>query len=121
MPADPDRMYRWRKLTEQQRAAVLRQRREERKPWHSPPHYQSDSTTYYLITAACFEHKHIIGHSPERMTAFETDLVDVLKGNSSTLFAWNLLPNHYHALIDAPCVKTLLRELGRLHGRSSFN
>jgi putative transposase len=114
-------MYRWWKLTEQQRGAVLRQRREGRKPWHSPPHYQSDSTTYYLITAACFEHQHIIGHSPQRMLAFETDLVDVLTVHSRTLFARNLLPNHYHVLIDAPCVRTLLHELGRLHGRSSFH
>ena len=30
-----------------------------------------------------------------------------------------VLPNHYHALIEAANVKALLGELGRLHGRTS--
>ena len=73
-----------------------------------------------MITAACFEHRHVIGHSPERMLAFEKELVEVLTSQSRTLFAWNLLPNHYHSLVDTESVKAVLRELGRLHGRSSF-
>lgn len=97
---NPEHMYRWRQMTDEQRAAVLEQRREAHEPWHSPPHYESESTTYYMITAACFEHRHVIGHSPERMLAFEKELVEVLTSQSRTLFAWNLLPNHYHSLVD---------------------
>jgi REP element-mobilizing transposase RayT len=34
-------------------------------------------------------------------------------------FAWCVLPNHYHALVEAPDIKRLLHELGLLHGRTS--
>jgi putative transposase len=121
LPTDPNQMYRWRKLNEDQRKAVLEQRRREHRPWHSPAHYESESTTYYVITAACFEHRHVIGHSPERMAKFEKDLVELLTAGSTAVFAWCVLPNHYHALIDTPSVKQLLADIGRLHGRSSFD
>ena len=107
-------------MTEEQRAAVLQDRKQERRPWHSPPHYESEETTYYMLTAACFEHKRHIGYSVERMDAFEDELVSVLAAGSSAVFAWNVLPNHYHALVDTPSVKELIRELGQLHGRNSF-
>jgi putative transposase len=29
------------------------------------------------------------------------------------------LPNHYHALVEAPDIKMLVYQLGRLHGRTS--
>ena len=113
-------MYRWRRMTAQQRAAVIEQRRRERKPWHSPPHYENDRSTYYLITAACFEHRHIIGMSPDRMSDFEIKLRESLDASSNTVFAWTVLPNHYHALVTTLSVKTLLSSLGKLHGRTSF-
>lgn len=56
-------MYRWRKMTAQQRAEILEERIAHQRPWHSPPHYESDSNCY-MITAACFEHEPIIGVSP---------------------------------------------------------
>ena len=114
-------MYGWRKMTDAQRAALLEQRRRERQPWHSPPHYESEDTTYYMLTAACYEHEHFIGRSPERILAFERHFVEVLTSESRSLFAWNVLPNHYHALVDTPTLKQLLFELGRLHGRSSYD
>ena len=118
--ANPATMYRWRKMSDGQRAAVLQQRREERKPWHSPTHYESDETTYYMITAACFEHQHVIGVSPERMSEFEDKLLDVLESKTTSVFAWCVLPNHYHTLVDTRSVKSLLSALGKLHGRTSL-
>jgi putative transposase len=73
-----------------------------------------------MVTAACFEHRHIIGTSPERMSSFEGKLVALLTSHSTSVFAWNILPNHYHALVDTPSIKALLSNLGRLHGRTSF-
>ncbi|MFN3192344.1 MAG: transposase [Aureliella sp.] len=116
----PEQMYRWRGLTDAQRADVLEQRKQANHPWHSPPHYESDSTTCYLLTAACYEHKHIIGRSTERMLAFEDELVGILNQWSDSVFAWIVLPNHYHALVDSKAVRTLLKQLGQLHGRTSF-
>lgn len=51
MTLDPDRpMYRWREMTPERREQALSHRRRNRLPWHSPPHYEAD-TSYYLITA----------------------------------------------------------------------
>jgi putative transposase len=112
-------MYRWRQMTTEQREAVLKDRQWHRLPWHSPPHYENDSGLY-LVTAACFEHRHVIGHSPERMSAFETSLLDVCRAQCELVFAWNVLPNHYHVLVKARDIKAFLASLGRLHGRASF-
>jgi putative transposase len=88
-------------------------------PWRGPPHYEADSGLY-LITAACYEHQPIIGTSPARMGEFEGELLKTIRANALTVFAWIVLPNHYHALLRAPKVKVLLSALGRLHGGTSF-
>ena len=43
----------------------------------------------------------------------------VFAAHAGQTFAWCVLPNHYHALLEAPDVKALLRELGLLHGRTA--
>lgn len=107
-------------MTPQQRAKVFEDRIRHRRPWHSISHIESDTTTYYMMNAACFEHKPIIGQSPERMAKVENDLVALLNENCRQVFAWTVLPNHYHVLIDTPDVGGVLRTLGQLHGRNSF-
>jgi putative transposase len=117
---EPDRaMYRWRRMTPFQREATLEYRKVNHRPWHSPPHYESE-IGLYLITAACYEHRPIVGQSPERMAKFEKELLDVLYEHCRGIFAWVVLPNHYHTLVRCDLVKALLKELGRLHGRTSF-
>jgi putative transposase len=111
--------YRWRQLTPKQRAELLATRQAHRQPWHSPPHRPNFGHLSFLITAACFEHQHYIGHSPERMDGFTRDLLAVFAAQASETFAWCVLPNHYHALVGAPDILALLRELGRFHGRTS--
>jgi putative transposase len=44
----------------------------------------------------------------------------VFTTHTSRTFAWCVLPNHYQALVEAPDVLGVLRELGRLHGRTSY-
>ncbi len=119
MSQDPT-MYLWRKLTAKQREEVLQDRADRGRPRHSIPHITSDTTTYYMITAACFEHRPVIGHSPNRMATFESELVELLNAHCAKVFAWNVLPNHYHVLVDTLDVKSLLKALGQLHGRTSF-
>ncbi len=53
------------------------------------------------------------------MDAFAHDLLTIFATRVSQTFAWCVLPNHYHALVETPDVRGLLRELGRLHGRSA--
>lgn len=111
--------YRWRQFTPRQREEVLARRKLQGRPWHSPPHRPNFGQLHFHITAACFEHQPHIGHSPERMDAFARDLLAVFAAHASQTFAWCVLPNHYHALVEVPDILGLLRELGLLHGRTS--
>jgi len=117
---DPDRpMYRWRQMTPEQRQEALRYRQRHRRPWHGPPHYSSESQVY-MFTAACYEHRPIIGACAERLAAFEADLLATVAVDSPHIWAWVVLPNHYHFLATVPNLKELMTSLGRLHCRSSY-
>ncbi|MEX2607442.1 MAG: hypothetical protein WD708_08860 [Kiritimatiellia bacterium] len=110
-------MYEWRKLTDTQRFDVLNQRIEDERLWHTPTHFIPDRWIH--ITAACFEHRHLIGHSFERIHSFSRDLQRVIHPPLAKMRAWCVLPNHYHALAEVYLSRNLRRELGKLHGRSS--
>jgi putative transposase len=111
--------YRWRQLTAEQQAELLARRKAHKHPWHSPPHRSNLGHLQFHITAACFRHEHHIGYSPERMDAFARDLLSVFDAHAGQVFAWCVLPNHYHALIGTSDILRVLGELGRLHGRMS--
>ena len=53
------------------------------------------------------------------MDNFSRDLLALFTAHAGQMFAWCVLPNHYHALVETPDVKALLRELGLLHGRTA--
>jgi putative transposase len=116
---DEPAMYRWRRMSPKQRAAALGSRRTHHLPWHGPPHYVADSGLY-LMTAACYEHRAIIGESPERMAEFEATLLESTQASAQSIFAWIVLPNHYHLLVRALDVKRLITALGQVHGATSF-
>jgi len=112
-------MYNWRRMTQAERLAALASRKASRVPWHAPPHYESQGG-HYLVTAACYEHRPWIGTTPERMADFEGQLLEALAAHCRKVFAWIILPNHYHALIQAAELASLLTAIGRMHGRTSF-
>jgi len=112
-------MYEWRKMTTAQRQEVLESRKQKKHPWHSPPHRVGE-TDYYHISAACYEHKPIIGLSPKRMFEFSEAILALMNDLLVTIFAWCLLPNHYHLLIKTEDIFYLLNRLGNLHGRLSY-
>jgi putative transposase len=111
--------YLWRQLTPKQREALLAWRKERGYPWHSPPRRSNFGHWRFLLSAACYEHHPYLGHGPDCMDAFCRELLVVFTAHARQTFAWCVLPNHYHALVEAPDVKALLRELGLLHGRTS--
>jgi len=111
--------YLWRQLNQTQREELLTWRKQRGHPWHSPPHQRNFGHLCFLISATCFEHHHHIGRSPERIDDFSRDLLAVLTAHADQTFMWCVLPNHYHALVEAPDIKLLLHELGLLHGRTS--
>jgi putative transposase len=108
-------------MTPDQRIEAANYRLTRRFPKHSPPHFPAAGEARYLITAACYEHAHIIGRDPNRMSDFESELTGLCEENSVALYAWCILPNHYHVLLKTDDLRSLLKEIGMLHGRTSFN
>ncbi|MFC1854082.1 transposase [candidate division CSSED10-310 bacterium] len=105
-------------MTPRKREEILEYRKLMDYPWHSPPHTVTTKTLYHL-SAACFEHKHIIGYSPERMALFAKKLLVLLDTQAEKVLAWCVLPNHYHALIQTMDLQNILYEIGKMHGRLS--
>jgi putative transposase len=113
-------MYDYRKMTCEQRHEAVEYRRLRERPWHSPPHWGFVGLLQFMISGTCFDHNRVIGVTPERMTECETDLRDVCAQFATNLYAWCVLPNHYHLLVQTDRLKELRAGLGRMHGRSSF-
>ena len=110
-------MYDYRKMTPEQKAAVLAERRARGFPLHAPPHFEEGVNTY-LLTATCYEHKSIL-NTPNRLEEFSSALLDgVQKDASATLHAWVVLPNHYHLLADVD-LAIFRKWIGRLHNGKS--
>jgi len=90
-------MYEYRQLTPAQRAELVQQRLAKGYPPHSPPHPIQDQS-FYLLTAACYEHKcHI--KTEERRKQLLDLLFEQFIDRGIELGGWVILPNHYHALV----------------------
>jgi putative transposase len=113
-------MYDWRKMTNEERAQALELRRARGFPKHSPSHWDLEGEHQYLISASCYEHTSIIGKTAQRMTDCEAEVLTVIRQHSREVYAWCVLPNHYHMLVLTEAIKELRSGLGQFHGRSSF-
>ena len=98
----------------------MEMRRNVKRPWHSPLHIELQTSLLFILTAACYEHAKIIGKNTERMTSCERDVLEVCSETCSEVYAWCILPNHYHLLINTENITDLRKRLGRFHGRSSY-
>src|SRR5262245_43656198 len=108
-------------MTSEQKAEAVQYRRLRHRPLHSPPHLDFAGQRQFFITGTCYEHKHYIGINHERMTGFEDVLLTACKEFATSTYAWCVLPNHYHLLVRTDNIEGLRRELGLIHGRTSFN
>ena len=113
-------MYDYRKMTPPQKREAVEYRRLRKRPWHSPPHWEFQGLLQFMISSAVYEHRPTIGVTPERMTEFESALLETCVGFTTNVYAWCVLPNHYHLLLQTNRLKELRAELGKLHGRTSF-
>ena len=112
-------MYDWRKLTAEQQEAVLRLRKWRGNPWHSPPHWDLPGRRRYIVSASCYEHRPVIGASPERLACFESGVLDTITGTGADVYAWCVPPSHYLVILETEAICALRTALGRLHGRTS--
>jgi putative transposase len=113
-------MYNYREMTAEERRRVVEDRRRKHVPWHSPPHLEVLGEASYLVTAACYDHQTIVGLSPERISECEEGVLKACLDAGARVYAWCVLPNHYHVLTRTGQIKALLKALGQFHGRSSF-
>jgi putative transposase len=112
-------MYDWRKMTARERFNTLLDRRHRLKPWHSPPHRYLPGNRRYSISAACYEHAPVIATSAERLDAFTNELLDICRRVGTGIYAWCVLPNHYHIAVATDDLRSFLKSLALLHGRTS--
>ena len=108
--------YTYSNLTPEQREEILSYRRAHGYPEHAPPHPYRDEG-FYLITAATFQHQPLL--TDERRTVFEKMMLGTFSDNNLTAFAWVILPNHYHAIIETQSLDCVSPALQLLHGVSS--
>jgi putative transposase len=113
-------MYDYRLMTPEERKEIVEYRRLRHHPWHAPSHGEMGFSHQFFISAACYEHASIIGKNPARMTQCEEQLLTALREYSLKIYAWCVVPNHYHVLVKTEQIKELCHGLGLFHGRSSF-
>lgn len=107
-------MYDYRKMTEDERKAVVKERLEKGYPAHSPPH-PIQNQRFYLLTATCYEHKHHINTNARRKELLDAVFEGfTLKGHQ--IFAWVVIPNHYHLLVKVEKFKTFSLIFKNIHG-----
>ena len=109
--------YEYRHLTPEERAAAVEERRQRGHPLHSPPHPYREAG-WYCITAANYEHAHIMV-SPNRLTAFEDQLLSELGDIQAEIGGWVILTNHYHFLVGVQSLEQISAVLKHLHGTTA--
>jgi len=54
------------------------------------------------------------------MEKFEAELLQILSAENCSLYAWCVLPNHWHGLVRTANLKGVISKIGQLHGKTSF-
>lgn len=90
-------MYEYRRLSRQAQTQLREERQQAGLPLHNLTHRVNESNLY-LLTEACFEHQSILDSDARRDEFAEKLLSRFHAIANNELFAWCLLPNHYHLL-----------------------
>jgi putative transposase len=110
-------VYEYRRLTPAEQVQVVEHRRMLGYPLHAPPHPHRD-VGRYLLSAANFEHAMIMA-LPARCTEFESRLLKAITGIPAEVYAWVVLPNHYHVLLAIASLDLISKALQQLHGTTA--
>ena len=84
---------------------------------HQPAHIELDNTLY-LLTAACYKHGAYID-TAERRNTVRNMLLDELDQHGCRVYAWVVVPNHYHVLVQVSRFADLPIVFRRIHGRTA--
>ena len=111
-------MYEYDKLSQEQRNALVEERKMRGFPLHQPPHPVREQT-YYLLTVACYEHRHYMTAAARRQQILDL-LFEQVVLYGIQMYAWAVLTNHYHLLTRVPVFDALKVVFQRVHGRTAF-
>src|SRR5512137_2987005 len=111
-------MYEYRNLTPEQRQQLVQERLARGYPPHQPPHPAREQRPY-LLTAACYEHRHHLC-TPGRRGAVLDLLFEQLIQHGLDIYGWVVLSNHYHVLVDVTEFEALGDALRLVHGRTAY-
>ena len=110
-------MYNYRKLSPEEKQAVVESRRARGFPLHAPPRRRHDVGDA-LITAACYEHRPIFD-DPRWLGWLSEEVLSCFAQTSVQRLAWVFLPTHYHVLLHQPNMDVMSEALRKLHSRLS--
>jgi putative transposase len=110
-------MYEYRQLTPEQKVELVKQRLARGFPPHSPPH-PIRLQTFYLLTAACYEHQHHLSKQPRRQELLNL-IFDKFINEGFEIRAWAILSNHYHLLVYVSNFDRLGKLFHSIHGLTS--
>ncbi len=110
-------MYDYRRMTPEERLAVVEERRSRGFPLHKPPHLKQGEG-WYFISGATFEHRAQF-QAPGELTALTRRLLEAFREGAIPTAAWVVMPNHYHSLVLVSDLALLGKRLGGVHGRSA--
>ena len=99
-------MYYWQQLTNKERGELLRYRRLKGQPLHNTPHLGEKGSIYH-VTSAFYKHQSLLNLKEGRMADFQGSLLEFCKKELVELYAWVILPNHYHLLLLNFCTSNL--------------
>jgi len=106
-------------MSERERQEVLAYRRFCKVPLHEPPHSFSGVGTY-IISAACYEHRHIMASADRRKYLQKMLISSISEIPESDIKTWVILPNHYHILLSVD-LKMLKERLTKIHRYSALS
>lgn len=110
-------MYRYRKLTSEQKNQAVQQRQLRGLPYHRPPRF-NDTNGWFLITASTYEHKPYFNTDQERLWLLG-ELQKELKDAEIPITGWVILSNHYHLLVECNPLSVISQPLRRVHARTA--
>ncbi len=110
-------MYEYRKMTPEERRAIVAARKARGYPLHSPPHFKGIPGVY-LITAACYEHRRIFD-TPTLLSMLTDEVLAAFSRAGLVCQAWIFLPNHYHMLLELEDITCISEPLRKAHSRTA--
>ncbi len=112
-------VYEYRRLSPEERSALVEERRRRGYPPHSPPHPVLEHEVF-LLTAACYQHVRHMEQEQRRRQLLDR-IFEQFISSGIEIRAWVILPNHYHLLVHAPDFEALGACFSRVHGPTAVD